>query len=150
MSTTAASRGTVPLARLASSAIVGSSPAGRLSATNQSRSSSDLAAVLRPAPDKPVMMTISCAAPSPFMLGPPTVVRTSPARRGPVAARRSPARPRGGVQRGIHRLCCYLAESRCLRDLLHRRGGQLAHRAELLEQRSPPGRPEARHNIEFA
>ena len=92
MSTTAASRGTVPLARRASSAIVGSRPAGRLSATNQSRSSSDLAAVLRPAPDRPVMMTISCAAPSPFMLSPPIVVRAgaSPAApsppRGPAAA----------------------------------------------------------------
>ena len=39
--------------------MVGSRPGGRLSTTNQSRSSSDLAAVDRPAPDMPVMMTMS-------------------------------------------------------------------------------------------
>ena len=61
-SSTAATRGTAPIARLASSIMVGSSPGGRLSATNQSRSSSDLAAVLRPAPDIPVMITTSGAS----------------------------------------------------------------------------------------
>ena len=39
--------------------MVGSSAGGRLSTTNQPRSSSDLAAVDRPAPDMPVMMTMS-------------------------------------------------------------------------------------------
>ena len=58
-STTAAILGTVPWARRARSSIVGSRSGGRLSATNQSRSSRDFAAVLRPAPDIPVMMTIS-------------------------------------------------------------------------------------------
>ena len=58
-STTAASLGTAPRVRLARSTMVGSRSGGRLSATNQSRSSSDFAAVLRPAPDIPVMITIS-------------------------------------------------------------------------------------------
>src|SRR5215468_3340062 len=62
MSTTAATLGTSDLARLARSSIVTSMAGGRLSATNQSRSSSDFAAVERPAPDIPVMMTISGAA----------------------------------------------------------------------------------------
>ena len=48
-------------ARSARSSIVGSSAGGRLSTTNQPRSSSDLAAVDRPAPDMPVMMTMSGA-----------------------------------------------------------------------------------------
>ena len=56
---TAAILGTVPWARRARSSIVGSRSGGRLSATNQSRSSRDFAAVLRPAPDIPVIMTIS-------------------------------------------------------------------------------------------
>ena len=58
-STTAASRDTAPLDLAARSTIVGSRPGGRLSTTNQPRSSSDLAAVDRPAPDSPVMMTVS-------------------------------------------------------------------------------------------
>src|SRR5690242_21716422 len=58
-STTAAIRLTAPLDRAARSTIVGSSPGGRLSTTNQPRSSRDLAAVDRPAPDRPVMMTMS-------------------------------------------------------------------------------------------
>ncbi len=60
-STTAASLGTALWARRARSSMVGRRSGGRLSATNQSRSSSDFAAVLRPAPDRPVMMTISGA-----------------------------------------------------------------------------------------
>src|SRR6266567_4959764 len=60
-STTTAILGTAPLARRARSIIVGSRSGGRLSATNQSRSSSDFAAVLLPAPDIPVMITISGA-----------------------------------------------------------------------------------------
>ena len=47
--------------RSARSSMVGSSAGGRLSTTNQPRSSSDLAAVDRPAPDMPVMMTMSGA-----------------------------------------------------------------------------------------
>ena len=58
-STTAAIRDTAPLDRAARSAIVGSRPGGRLSTTNQPRSSSDLAALDRPAPDSPVMITMS-------------------------------------------------------------------------------------------
>ncbi len=47
-SMTAAIRGRVPLARIARSIMVGSRPGGRLSMTNQSRSSRDLAVVLLP------------------------------------------------------------------------------------------------------
>ena len=77
-STTAASRGTPPLARRARSAMVGSRSAGMLSATNQSRSSSDLAAVLRPAPDSPVMMTISGAESSAAVMGYPRASCSGP------------------------------------------------------------------------
>src|SRR6516165_3600029 len=49
-------------ARSARSSMVGSSAGGRLSTTNQPRSSSDLAAVDRPAPDRPVMITMSAAS----------------------------------------------------------------------------------------
>src|SRR5260370_4091707 len=58
-STTAAIRLTAPLDLAARSTMVGSRPGGRLSTTNQPRSSSDLAAVDLPAPDRPVMMTMS-------------------------------------------------------------------------------------------
>ena len=61
-SVTAAIFGTAPFDRSARSTMVGSSPGGRLSTTNQPRSSSDLAAVLRPAPDMPVMITRSGVA----------------------------------------------------------------------------------------
>jgi hypothetical protein len=60
-STTAAIFGTAPWERSARSTMVGSNPGGRLSTTNQPRSSRDLAAVLRPAPDIPVMTTMSGA-----------------------------------------------------------------------------------------
>src|SRR5215469_8818284 len=131
ISTTAASRGTAPLARLARSAINGSRSAGRLSATNQSRSSSALAAVLRPAPDRPVMMTISCCSTSPalssaLIVGPPWPVQCLVhSLRGP-----QPESGQGG-------------------DLVHGRRAQLPHGAELPQQRSPPGRPEARHAIKL-
>ena len=60
--------------------IVGSRSGGRLSATNQSRSSRDFAAVLRPAPDIPVMMTISGVLPCPRPPGRDPASRpTSPA-----------------------------------------------------------------------
>src|SRR5215475_4895126 len=56
---TTAIRGSAASARRVRLIIVGSRPGGRLSMTNQSRSSSALAAVLRPAPDIPVMITMS-------------------------------------------------------------------------------------------
>ena len=82
-SVTAAILGSVPLARRARLIIVGSRPGGRLSMTNQSRSSSVLAAVLRPAPDIPVMITMSVtglAVPGPGGLPPVTFwsIRASP------------------------------------------------------------------------
>src|SRR5579864_5764457 len=63
-STTAAILVTAPLDLAARSTIVGSRPGGRLSTTNQPRSSSDLAAVDRPAPDSPVMITMSAGSSS--------------------------------------------------------------------------------------
>src|SRR5690349_2040714 len=75
-STTAAIRLTAPLDRAARSTIVGSRPGGRLSTTNQPRSSRDLAAVDRPAPDRPVMMTMS--AMSSALIGFPRLIRTAP------------------------------------------------------------------------
>ena len=60
-SMTAAILGRVPLARIARSVMVGSRPGGRFSMTYQSRSSRDLAVVLFPAPDIPVMITTSAA-----------------------------------------------------------------------------------------
>src|SRR5580692_11109578 len=145
MSTTAASLGTVPLARRASSAIVGSRPAGRLSATNQSRSSSDFAAVLRPAPDMPVIMTISWPELSPFIICPP-IVAIAVRRPGRVAC----TSPVAGMQRRVHALGSDLAESGRLRYLLRRRGRQLAQRAELPQQRSPASRAEAGHGVQLA
>src|ERR1700760_4259378 len=70
-STTAAIRLTAPLDLAARSTIVGSRPGGRLSTTNQPRSSSDLAAVDRPAPDRPVMMTMSAMSSAVLMTFPP-------------------------------------------------------------------------------
>lgn len=66
-STTTAIRATLPCERAPSSTMVGISAGGRLSTTNQPRSSRHLAAVLRPAPDIPEMMTSSgmVAGPSP-------------------------------------------------------------------------------------
>jgi len=61
-STTAAIRLTAPFDLAARSTMVGSRPGGRLSTTNQPRSSSDLAAVDRPAPDRPVMITMSAGS----------------------------------------------------------------------------------------
>ena len=58
-SMTAAIRDTAPLVLAARSTMVGSRVGGRLSTTYQPRSSSDLAAVDRPAPDSPVMITMS-------------------------------------------------------------------------------------------
>src|SRR5579862_5844511 len=58
-SMTAAIRDTAPLVLTARSTMVGSRVGGRLSTTYQPRSSSALAAVDRPAPDSPVMITMS-------------------------------------------------------------------------------------------
>src|SRR5580693_5500636 len=132
-STTAASRGTPPLAHRARSTMVGSRSAGMLSATNQSRSSSDLAAVLRPAPDRPVMMTISG--------DPSSAVTVTPHRRWSCLSPRYLGQFGRSLflslflmQGGIDRLGGPLAEPRQLRDVTHRRGGELAHRAEVPQQ----------------
>jgi hypothetical protein len=58
-SATTAILGTAPCARELRSTIVASSDGGRLSTTNQPRSSRHLAAVERPAPDSPVTTTTS-------------------------------------------------------------------------------------------
>src|SRR5258708_17736885 len=93
--------------------MVGSSPGGRLSTTNQPRSSSDLAAVDRPAPDRPVMTTMSAGS-SAVLIVFPHVVRAKGSRNG-------------GGQPG--------SDTRHRRDLLDARRAELAHRAKLLEQR---------------
>src|SRR5580704_10616361 len=133
-STTAAILVTAPLDLAARSTIVGSRPGGRLSTTNQPRSSGDLAAVDRPAPDSPVMTTMSA--------GSSTVRMTFSC-----------------VPRGA-RACC--AESRCDRDgqpgadarhgrdFLGARCAELTHRAEVLEQGRAPGRAQSRHVVEHA
>src|SRR5215472_17377726 len=109
-STTAATFGTSVLARLARSSIVTSMAGGRLSATNQSRSSSDLAAVDRPAPDIPVMMTISGSPWCWVTAIPPSVLAASAGGvRGLSVAPPQRARDRIGEQR---------AESVHLGDLL--------------------------------
>src|SRR5437016_4734815 len=107
--------------------MVGSRPGGRLSTTNQPRSSSDLAAVDRPAPDMPVMMTMSGW--SSAILAFPTLVGFQGSRdRG---GEPGPDPLHGG-------------------DLLHVRGAELAHRAEVLEQRGAPGRTETWHVVQGA
>lgn len=63
-STTTAIRATFPWERAPSSTIVGIRAGGRLSTTNQPRSSRHLAAVERPAPDIPEMITSSGMAAS--------------------------------------------------------------------------------------
>ena len=60
-SITTASRVTAPWLRLPSSTMVATSSGGRLSTTKKPRSSRHLAAVLRPAPDRPVTITVSSA-----------------------------------------------------------------------------------------
>src|SRR5580693_8833744 len=125
MSTTAAIRDTAPLDRRARSTMVGSRPGGRLSTTNQPRSSSDLAAAVRPAPDIPVIITMSVWSSAILLL--PVCLQGRDDSRGQFRAD-----PRHGA------------------NLLGPRRAQLAHRTELLEQRLPPGRAEARHVIERA
>ncbi len=58
-STTTAIRATLPCERAPRSTMVGIRAGGRLSTTNQPRSSRHFAAVLRPAPDMPEMITSS-------------------------------------------------------------------------------------------
>src|SRR6266487_1718824 len=128
-STTTAILGTSPLARLARSTIVGSRSGGRLSATNQSRSSSDFAAVLRPAPDIPVMITISGAWLALVTAFPPPLLAPLPR----VRCRRRLPRPRRLPGRR------WLPRPR-----------RLPGRRWLLRPRCPSGRPEARHGIELA
>ena len=136
-------KGGVP--RLASSIMVGSSPGGRLSATNQSRSSSDLAAVLRPAPDIPVMITTSGAS-VPVTRGPARFAPACPAAPACLAvrdSRRPPVRGvavpvatilliiRAGPERREHRRGDPRADTGQPSDLGLGRGGQLAHRTEV-------------------
>src|SRR5271166_1332161 len=127
-STTAAIRLTAPLDLAARSTMVGSRPGGRLSTTNQPRSSSDLAAVDRPAPDIPVMTTMS-AGRQPFSCVLSRLIGTQGGRDG-------------GGEPG--------ADARYRRDLFHARCAELTHRAEVLEQGLAPGRAEPRHVVERA
>src|SRR5262249_14075922 len=134
-------RGSAPSARRVRLIIVGSSPGGRLSITNQSRSSSALAAVLRPAPDIPVMITMSVTGPGggprPIILwslrAPPCVSRCclaagpgladpGPVDLGPVAPR-----PQGGED-GVGQM---RADAGYQRQLLRGGRGDPPDRAEV-------------------
>ncbi|SCF99680.1 hypothetical protein GA0115255_115112 [Streptomyces sp. Ncost-T6T-2b] len=64
----------------------GSSAGGRLSTTNQPRSSRHLAAVLRPAPDIPEMITSSGMAASPVSFGVFVLTSAAPSARSAVSA----------------------------------------------------------------
>src|SRR6185437_8581172 len=140
-STTAATRGTAALARRARSSIVTSMAGGRLSATNQSRSSSDLAAVDRPAPDMPVMITISGAPPKWSIGLLPLIGLPAPIGLLPLIIM---------PQRLRHRLGKSGSEPADFCDLLGGRRTQLAHRAEVLEQSLSPGGPETWQVVKLA
>src|SRR4029077_9759167 len=108
--------------------MVGSRPGGRLSTTNQPRSSSDLAAVDRPAPDRPVMTTMSTGSSGALMMSPWL----------------------GGAQRRDDGGGQPRADARHRRDLLYGRRAELAHGAEVLEQGLAAGRAEPGHVVEHA
>src|SRR3984957_8957035 len=127
-SMTAAIRDTAPLVLAARSTMVGSKLGGRLSTTYQPRSSSALAAVDRPAPDSPVMITTSVLSSAVRMLFSYVI----------------------GAQGRCDRSGELGADAGHGPDLLHARGAQLSHRAEVLEQRGAPGRAEPRHVVERA
>ena len=154
--------------------MVGISAGGRLSTTNQPRSSRHLAAVLRPAPDMPEMITSSGMAALSASAGRArvhlcTVSRRVPARRAlcssfllaglaaarpvgapsssmisPVAVFTAGAAGAAAGQRRGDRLGGLAADARHLADLLDRRRAQPLQRAEVLEQRLPAGRRRAR------
>src|SRR5277367_3907734 len=127
-SMTAAIRDTAPLVLVARSTMVGSRVGGRLSTTYQPRSSSALAAVDRPAPDSPVMITMS--------------VLSSAVRMLILCVVGAQGRGDGGRQLG--------ADARRGRDFLQAGGAKLAHRAEVLEQLGAPGRAEPGYVVERA
>src|SRR5580693_528623 len=140
-SMTAAIRDTAPLVLVARSTMVGSRVGGRLSTTYQPRSSSALAAVDRPAPDSPVMITTSVLSSAVRIL----ILRGGdrggrPPRKHSVVG--TQGRGDGGRELG--------ADARRGRDLLHAGGAKLAHRAEVLEQGGTPGRAEPGHVVERA
>src|SRR5580693_1911071 len=152
-SMTAAIRDTAPLVLVARSTMVGSRVGGRLSTTYQPRSSSALAAVDRPAPDSPVMITMSVLSSAVRML----ILRWGaegvwgerfPPRIGGIPGGRPPGantaqgRSDGGRELG--------ADARHGRDFLQAGGAKLAHRAEVLEQRGAPGRAEPGDVVERA
>src|SRR5713101_3146578 len=134
-STTTAILGTAPSARRARSTIVGSRSGGRLSATNQSRSSSDFAAVLRPAPDIPVMITISGARLVPVTMFLPVAVAFAPARLTGL----SRLAGRDGPQSGEHRRCQPRPDAGQPGDLGNGSAADPPDGAEMPQQRCPPG-----------
>src|SRR5580693_3752485 len=140
-SMTAAIRDTAPLVLVARSTMVGSRVGGKLSTTYQPRSSSALAAVDRPAPDSPVMITMSVLSSAARML----ILRGADrGGRPPRSYTEIGAQGRGDGGRELG------ADARHGRDLLHAGGTKLAYRAEVLEQRGAPGRAEPGHVVEGA
>src|SRR5690606_16267702 len=153
-STTTATRS---VALPASSASEESMPGGRLSMTYQPRSSSALAAVLRPAPDMPVITTndgclvvISAHRPCRWMRRP-----ARGARRGAPGPRPPRAWPGArsrllAPQRADDRLGGRRPDAGNGTDLLLGRVAQPLQRAEMAQQRLPTRRSQARDPVERA
>src|SRR2546430_599091 len=151
-SITTATLVTAPRAWAPSSTMVEINSGGRLSTTNQPRSSRHLAAVLRPAPDRPVTTATSTPWPggpavpsawpdvagSSLMIGP--LVCRMRLRRGDYVG---PGSAPGSGQGLVHRLGGVRADARCPADLLEACLTQSLERAEMLQQRGLPGLPEA-------
>src|SRR5271165_118620 len=140
-SITAAIRDTAPLVLAARSAMVGSRLGGRLSTTYQPRSSSALAAVDRPAPDSPVMITMSVLS---------SLVRMLILRGGDWGGRPPRKHSVIGAQGGRDGGRELGADARHCGDFLDGRGAELAYRAEVLDQRAAPGRAQAGHVVKRA
>src|SRR3954469_19007287 len=119
-----------PLACAPSSTMVAISSGGRLSTTNQPRSSRHFAAVLRPAPDRPVTTATSIPLRSDTFLSIPCRHRL------PWVQGRQDGR------RGLP------AHARHAADLVDGRRPQPFHRPEVLDQRGLPGLAEPGYPVE--
>src|SRR5690606_27839648 len=143
-SITTATRVTAPLERAPRSTIVAINSGGRLSTTNQPRSSRHLAAVLRPAPERPLTTATSIPACSSLTALPFSDIDTGTF---PVLLR-APSGSPFCRQRRVHGLGQPAPEARDFSYFLHTRLAQLPHRSEVLEQRFPPSLPQPRNGIQ--